>query len=161
MQVCMLFQLDVQGNVFDSMGIEAVEMDWEDGKLQNDIMQVDVNWKVSWEAIHFWTEDINSIIFRKLRVFDANLMVLNAARKYFWTIGKDILLFLCCKFHYWILIRIGRQFQPVELADVDLAVNWQTTLAWCHDHLHDRMLIQIILHAKVKAWVFPTAFAVI
>ena len=87
----MLFlQHDVQGNVFDSMGVEAVEMDWEDGKLQNDIMQVDVNWKVSWEAIHFWTEDINSIIFRKLRVFDANLIVLKAARKYFWTTGKDI-----------------------------------------------------------------------
>ena len=33
----MLFEHDVQGNFFDSncveMGVEAVEMDWEDGKL--------------------------------------------------------------------------------------------------------------------------------
>ena len=40
MQVCMLFQHDVQGNFFDSncveMGVEAVEMDWEDGKLYSE-----------------------------------------------------------------------------------------------------------------------------
>ena len=46
LQVCMLFKLDVQGNVFDSncveMGVEAVEMDWEDGKLQNDIKLVSI-----------------------------------------------------------------------------------------------------------------------
>ena len=29
------------------------------------------------------------------------------------------------------LNRIGRQLQPVELADGELAVNWQTTSAWC------------------------------
>ena len=40
LQVCMLFKLDVQRKVFDSncveMGVEAVEMDWEDGKLYSD-----------------------------------------------------------------------------------------------------------------------------
>ena len=43
-QVCMLFKRHVQGTLFDSncveMGVEAVEMDWEDGKLQNDIRLV-------------------------------------------------------------------------------------------------------------------------
>ena len=46
LEVCMLFQLDVQGNVFDSncveMGVEAVEMDWEDGNLQNNIKLVSI-----------------------------------------------------------------------------------------------------------------------
>ena len=36
-ELYMLFKHDVQGNFFDSnrveMGVEAVEMDWEDGKL--------------------------------------------------------------------------------------------------------------------------------
>ena len=43
-QLSMLFKFDVQGNVFDSncveMGVEAIEMDWEDGKLQNNIKLV-------------------------------------------------------------------------------------------------------------------------
>ena len=42
----MLFKHDVQGNFFDSncveMGVEAVEMDWEDGKLQNNIKLVSI-----------------------------------------------------------------------------------------------------------------------
>ena len=37
MQVRMLFQHDVQGTFFDSncveMGVEDIEVDWEDGKL--------------------------------------------------------------------------------------------------------------------------------
>ena len=37
----MLFKHHVQGNFFDSnyveMGVKAVEMNWEDGKLQNNI----------------------------------------------------------------------------------------------------------------------------
>ena len=44
--MCMLFKLDVQGKVFDSncveMGVEAIEMDWEDGKLQNNIKLVSI-----------------------------------------------------------------------------------------------------------------------
>ena len=36
-ELYMLFEHDVQGKFFDSncveMGVEAVEMDWEDGKL--------------------------------------------------------------------------------------------------------------------------------
>ena len=42
----MLFQHDVQGNFFDSncveMAVEAVEMDEEDGKLQNNIKLVSI-----------------------------------------------------------------------------------------------------------------------
>ena len=42
----MLFKHDVQGNFFDSncveMGVEAVEMDWEDGKLRNNIKLVSI-----------------------------------------------------------------------------------------------------------------------
>ena len=42
----MLFQLDVQGNFVDSncveMGAEAVEMNWEDSKLQNNIKLVSI-----------------------------------------------------------------------------------------------------------------------
>ena len=42
----MLFQHDVQGNFFDSncaeMGVEAAEMDYEDGKLQNNIKLVSI-----------------------------------------------------------------------------------------------------------------------
>ena len=42
----MLFKHDVQGTFFDSncveMGVEAVEMDWEDGKLQNNIKLVSI-----------------------------------------------------------------------------------------------------------------------
>ena len=45
-QVCMIFKLDVQGKVFDSncveMGVEAIELDWEDGKLQNNIKFVSI-----------------------------------------------------------------------------------------------------------------------
>ena len=45
-QVCMLFKLDVQGKVFDSncveMGVETVEIDWDDGKLQNNIKLVSI-----------------------------------------------------------------------------------------------------------------------
>ena len=46
LEVCMLFKLDVQGKVFDSncveMGVEALEINWEDGKLQNDIKLVSI-----------------------------------------------------------------------------------------------------------------------
>ena len=42
----MLFKHDVQRNFFDSngveMGVEAVEMDWEDGKLQINIKLVSI-----------------------------------------------------------------------------------------------------------------------
>ena len=42
----MIFKLDVQMKIFDSkcveMGLEAVEMDWEDGKLQNNIKLVSI-----------------------------------------------------------------------------------------------------------------------
>ena len=42
----MLFQPDVQGKCLDSiyveMGAEAVEMGWEDGKLQNNIKLVSI-----------------------------------------------------------------------------------------------------------------------
>ena len=42
----LLFKLDVQGKVFDSncvvMGVEAVEMDKEDGKLRNNIKLVSI-----------------------------------------------------------------------------------------------------------------------
>ena len=45
-ELCMLIQLDVQGNVFDSncvdMGVEAVEMNLEDDKLQNNIKLVSI-----------------------------------------------------------------------------------------------------------------------
>ena len=44
--MCMLFKHDVQGTFFDSncvdMGVEAVEVDWEDGKLQNNIKLVSI-----------------------------------------------------------------------------------------------------------------------
>ena len=46
LQVWMLFKHDVKKKVFDShcveMGVEAVEMDWEDGKLQNNIKLVSI-----------------------------------------------------------------------------------------------------------------------
>ena len=42
----MLFQHDVQGNFFDSnyveMGVQAVEMNWEDGKLQSNIKLISI-----------------------------------------------------------------------------------------------------------------------
>ena len=42
----MLFERHVQGTFFDSnyveMGLEAVERDWEDGKLQNNIRLVSI-----------------------------------------------------------------------------------------------------------------------
>ena len=42
----MLFKLYVQGNVFDSncieMGVETVEMGWEDGKLSNNTKLVSI-----------------------------------------------------------------------------------------------------------------------
>ena len=45
-ELCMLFKHDVQGNFFDSicieMGVEAVEMDLEDGKLQNNIKLISI-----------------------------------------------------------------------------------------------------------------------
>ena len=45
-EFCTLFKHDVQGNFFDSncveIGVQAVEMDWEDGKLQNNIKLVSI-----------------------------------------------------------------------------------------------------------------------
>ena len=42
----MLFERHVQGTFFDSnyveMGVQAVEMDWEDSKLQNNIRLVSI-----------------------------------------------------------------------------------------------------------------------
>jgi len=41
----------------------------------------------------------------------------------------DLLLKIFNRVYVLILIRIGRQLQPVALADGELAVNWQTTSA--------------------------------
>ena len=67
------------------------------------------------------------------KILETNSMISRKPQNLFWSWKqahqswrhKYWLLILCSNFHCWILIRIGRQFRPVQFADGELADNFR------------------------------------